>query len=188
MNSTKPARTVSLSWKGKAVVFAGSLVFIMLALSMVAGVLEDPMFLQRARGRLDQMQSQFDRGVTREVERELRVVRGEIEREKALINRYMMFAIVMALANALLAVWLIGRSRSTTRFVMWMTFAGLAWGLSLTSLYGTMHRQILQDGLQDPRFRGLLCLCLFAFSLLDGLVVAGTTLRAARPKARKTSA
>jgi len=91
------------------------------------------------------------------------------------------------LANALLAVWLIGRSRSNTRFIMWMAFAGLAWGLSLTSLYGRCTVKCCKMGskIRDSADCSVLP---FAFSLLDGLVVAGITLRAARPKARKTSA
>jgi hypothetical protein len=94
----------------------------------------------------------------------------------------------MAVANPLLAVWLVGRCRSSSRFVLWMAVAGLFWGTSLTGLYGAMHQLVLSGGLQDPRFRGLLCLCLFVFCVLNSLFVAGITLRLTRPKPQPAAA
>jgi hypothetical protein len=182
MQSSPTITSARLSWKGKAMVFVGSLVFIILALSMVAGVIEDPMFSARARNRLDDLQRLFDRGSTGQVERELRPIRDEIDRESHLVNRYIMMNLLMAVANPLLAVWLVGRCRSSARFVLWMALTGLFWSISLTGLYSTLHRLVLSGGLQDPRFRELLCLCLFVFCLLNSLLVSGITLRLARPK------
>jgi hypothetical protein len=170
-----------LSWKGTALVFVGSLVFVTFMLSMAMGAIEDPMFGARARAMLDSLQRTLDQGSTAEVARELRPLLDEIAREGGLMNRYMVINLFVALANPLLAVWLVGRRRSSARFVLWMTLAGLFFGISLTSTYLTMHRLVLPGGLQDPRLRGLLGLCLFASCLLNGLLVAGIALRLARP-------
>jgi hypothetical protein len=163
-------------------VFGGSLVFIILALSMVAGVIEDPMFRARARGRLVELRQLFDQGSTRQVELQLRPVRDEIDRETHLIDRYTVMYLLVGVANPLLAVWLVGRCRSSARFFRWMTLAGLFWSTSLTGLYATLHRLVLPGGMQDPRYRGMLCLCLFVFCVLNSLLVAGVALRLARPK------
>jgi hypothetical protein len=177
-----PATTSGrLSWKRKAMVFGGSLVFVLLMLSMVAGAIEDPMFGARARARLDDLQGMLDNGSTEQVARELRPVRDEIDREGRLMNRYITMSLLAAIANPLLAVWLVGRSRSSARFVLWMTLAGLFWSTSLTGTYLALHRLVLPGGLQDPRFRGLLGLCLFVSCLLNSLLVAAIALRLARP-------
>ena len=176
-----------LSWKGKATVLAGSLVLTVLAFSMMAGVIEGPMFRDRARERLDAIQQQVDHGYTAEARQELGSITGEIRRENDLLNRYVLMNILVAVANPLLAVWLVGRCRSPARFVLWMTLAGLCWSLSLSSTYGELHRHFLPAGLQDPRFRGALRLCLFVFCLLNSLVVAAIALRLGRPKIQPTA-
>jgi hypothetical protein len=171
-----------LSWKGRAMVLIGSLAFIILALSMVMGAIEDPMFSQRARDRIEQIKIrtvQTDQQLDGAL-RELGEVLDEARRETHLINRYIAFNFCMALANPLLAMWLIGRCRTRARFVGWMTLAGLFWALSLTGLYSVMHRMILPGGMQDPRLPELLRWCLFAFCLVDSLLVAGIALRAAK--------
>lgn len=177
-----------LSWKGKVTVFVGSLVFIVLALSMVAGVIEEPMFRARARDRLNALQRQFDRGSTGQIRQELRPIEDEIKRESDLINRYLLMNLLVAVANPLLAVWLVGRCRSSARFVLWTTLTGLFWSMSLTALYSALHRLVLPGGLQDPRFREMLSLCLFVFCLLNSLLVAGIALRLARPTTQPPAA
>ena len=139
------------------------------------------MFGAPARARLDDLQRAFDQGSTDQVAGELRPLRDEIERESRLMNRYIVMDVFVAVASPLLAVWLVGRRRSSARFVLWMTLAGLFFGISLTNNYLTLHRLVLPGGLQDPRLRGLLGLCLFAFCLLNSLLVAGIALRLARP-------
>jgi hypothetical protein len=181
MQPAPTATSVRLSWKRKAMVFGGSLVFILLVLSMVAGAIEDPMFGARARARLDDLQRMFDHGSTEQVARELGPIRDEIDREGRLMNRYITMNLLVAVANPLLAVWLVGRCRSSARFVLWMTLAGLFWSTSLTGTYLALHRLVLPGGLQDPRFREWLGLCLFASCLLNSLLVAGIALRLARP-------
>jgi hypothetical protein len=160
-------------------VLAGSLVFIVLALSMVMGAIEDPMFSQRARDRIDQVQikdgQRLDDALWKLVD-----IQGEVRRERHLLHSYVGFNLFMALANPLLAMWLIGRCRTRARFVGGMTLAGLFWALSLTGVYSTMHRTILPGGIQDPWFPRLLALCLFAFCLVDSLLVAGIALQAAK--------
>jgi hypothetical protein len=180
MTSITPA--AGLSSKGKAAVLLGSLLFIVLALSMVAGLIDDPMFGARARERLEVLQQQLDRGATSQVEQELRPITAEIGRERELMDRYVLMGIAMAVANPLLAIWLVKRRRSAARFVLWMTLAGLCWGLSLTGTFRVMQGHFLAGGLEDPRFRGLLGLCLFLICVLNGLLVAGIALRMARPK------
>lgn len=185
---SRPAQIAALTWKGKAIVFAVSLGFILLALAMVAGVIEGPMFLDKASARIDQLQSRYEAGAMGGIRSELKTIMEEVGREKGLINRYMIFAIIAALANAFLAVWLAGRGRSRKRLFLWLALSGLFWGLSLSGIYRAMHAMILPGGIQDPALRGWLSVCLLAFSVLNGLVVAGIVLRLSRPKARPAPA
>lgn len=186
MNTHKPspaAKNVPLPLKGKALVLVASLAFILLALSMVAGVIEGPMFRDKARARLDQLQARFAVGDTASgIQSDLSQVMDQVRREKALINRYMIFAVLMAVANALLAIRFIGRSRSPKKFILGMGLAGIFWGLALSGLYVTMHARVLPGGLQDPAFPRLLSLCLLAFSVANGLFVAAIALRMSKPK------
>jgi hypothetical protein len=179
---SRPERAGHLTGKGKAAVFAVSLAFILLALSMVAGVFEGPMFVDRASARIDQLQARYDAGDAAGIQSELNAVRDEVRREKSLMNRYMIFAVLAALANAFLGIWLVGRSRMRKRHVLWLALSGLFWGLSLSAIYRAMHSLILPGGLQDTSFREWLSACLLAFSVLNGLIVAWISLRLSRPK------
>ncbi len=184
----RPAQVAPLTWKGKAAVFAVSLIFILLALAMVAGVIEGPMFVDKASARIDQLHSRYEAGATGGIQSELKAVMDEVSREKSLMNRYMIFAVIAALANAFLAVWLVGRSRARQRLFLWVGLSGLFWGLSFSGIYRAMHAMILPGGLQDPALRGWLSVGLLAFSVLNGLVVAGIVSRLSRPKARPAPA
>lgn len=184
----RPAQIASLTWKGKAIVFAVSLAFILLALAMVAGVIEGPMFVDKASARIGQLNSRYEAGAMGGIQSELKAVMDEVRREKSLINRYMIFAVIAALANAFLAVWLVGRGRTRKRLFLWLALSGLFWGLSFSGIYRAMHAMILPGGLQDPALRGWLSVCLLAFSVLNGLAVAGIASRLSRPKARPAPA
>ncbi len=184
----RPAQTAALTWKSKAIVFGVSLVFILLALAMVAGVIEGPMFVDKASARIGQLNSRYEAGATGGIQSELKAVMDEVRREKGLMNRYMIFAVIAALANAFLAVWLFGRSRRRERLFLWLALSGLFWGLSFSGIYRAMHALTLPGGLQDPDFRTWLSVCLFVFSVLNALVVAGITLRLARSKKPLASA
>ena len=185
---SQPAQVASMTWKSKAIVFGVSLVFILLALAMVAGVIEGPMFVDKARARIDQLQSRYEAGATGGIQSELNAVMDEVRREKGLMNRYMIFAVIAALANAFLAVWLVGRGRTRKRLFLWLALSGLFWGLSFSGIYRAMHAMILAGGLQDPALRGWLSVCLIAFSVLNALVLAGIASRLSRPKARPAPA
>jgi hypothetical protein len=188
-NELSPAaRPSKLTLKGILVVFLCSLVFAILALSMVAGVFEETMFRQRAAARIGEVQKVLDQGAYEKARTDRELVQIEIDHEKALMDRYIVFAGLAALALALLAAWRVGRSRSKKRFFLLMTIAGFALGLSLAAIYGALHARILPGGLQDPGFRKALVACMFGLCALDGLIVAWIALRMARPKARKAAA
>ena len=156
----QPVFRISKKWR--IGVFAISLVFVGIGIGAIMDLVRDPMFVAPVRAKLDQVNSL----------RELGPVRGEIDKEKAVFDRFGIFALAMALILPAAGLFLLRRVKSWMNFLLFMLAGGLVCGVTLSALHGALHGLILPGGLQSPDYRAALRWSFLGLSLLDSLVVA----------------
>jgi hypothetical protein len=162
-----PAPKVSTKWK--IGIFAISLTFVAIALGAIMSIVRDPLFALPAKAKIEAAKSL----------EELGPIKFEVDRENALFDRFGIFALIMALILPAAGLGLLNRAKSWRNFLLLMLGAGLACGVTLSSLHGSLHGLILPGGLQSPAYRAALRWSFLGLSVLDSLIVAAFFQKAA---------